>query len=104
MNLFADGTPAPSACIGLGAIREVIEQRRTRSTRWDLRSSHPRMEDRVLRRTTMTQGSVSRRRFLYLGSALAAGSALAVRGPLSALASDPEAQTINLTCWTPGGS
>ena len=52
----------------------------------------------------MPQGSLSRRRFLYLGGALAAGSALAARDPLSALASDPQAQTVNLTFWTPGGS
>src|SRR5437764_14266626 len=52
----------------------------------------------------MPQGRLSRRRILYLGAALAAGGALAARDPLSALASDPAAQTVNLTFWTPGGS
>ena len=52
----------------------------------------------------MLQGPVSRRRFLYLGGALAAGGALAGRTPLSALASHAHDQTVTLTFWTPGGS
>src|SRR5438445_781221 len=101
MNVFADGIPPPSAGIGLGVVREVIEQRRTRSTRWDLRSSHPRVGDCVLRRNTVSQRSLSRRGFLYLGSALAAGSAVAAHAPLSALASRPDDQAVTLTFWTP---
>src|SRR5437899_1484962 len=53
--------------------------------------------------TTMSHRSLSRRHFLHLSGALAAGGALAARAPLSALASPVEGQPITLTFWIPGG-
>ncbi len=47
--------------------------------------------------------SFSRRRFLYMGAALAGSGALATRTPLLADASHP-ADSVTITFWTPGGS
>lgn len=52
----------------------------------------------------MSQDVFSRRRFLYLGGAAAAGSALAARVPLSTLAARPKDSAVTLSFWTPGGS
>jgi len=52
----------------------------------------------------MSQGPLSRRRFLYRTGALAAAGALASRSPLSALASRAPANAVRLNFTLPGGS
>ena len=52
----------------------------------------------------MSQGSLSRRRFLYQTGALAAAGAVAARSPLSALASRADAGAVTLDFTLPGGS